>query len=83
MGFTGLAHPIPLMFSYSEASIAGASLEVEEEELLRTLTHWSLEEAGQLVLSHHDNREPSGMRKCGMLVTSMYTSPEYHSLDKS
>lgn len=64
-------------------ALAGASLEVEEEKRLRTPIHWSLEGAGQLVLSHHDNREPSGMRKCGMLVTSMYTSPKYHSLDKT
>lgn len=46
MGFTGLVQPIPLMFSQKPA-IAGTSLEVEEEELLRHLIHRSLEEAGQ------------------------------------
>lgn len=32
---------------------------------IKALLYWSLEEADQLVLSHHDNREPSGTRNYG------------------
>lgn len=56
------------------------SLEMEEEEPPRHLVYWSLEDTDQLVLSHHDNRKPSGMTNRGTLVTSTHAIPECHPL---
>lgn len=76
LGWLNQSH---LCWATQKPAITGASMEAEEDELLRHFIHWSLEVAGQLVLSHHENGEPSGTRRRAVLLTSMYTSPKYDS----